>query len=329
MRALIKRSIAMIIALSVVLGAGVATVAAQQTKSGPASGNGFRVSPVRSELTIDKGKSQQLTITVENPSDIPTTAKAVVNDFVSSDQENGEPRLILDNSVPLPKNDFTKLVRGLHDIDLGPREKKDITISIAVPADANAGGYYGAIRFLPSVINNSGNVGLTASVGTIVLVRVPGNLTERLELVQMGASQKDHIKSFFNHGDIDVVVRLKNTGDIHVKPFGKVQIKDMFGKVVKEYELNNVEPRANILPDSIRKFTNPVSKPSHGWIGRYTITTSIGYSQGSGDLINAKTSFWYIPNWVFIALLVLVLVVAGVVFFLLKRRDHKLNRARH
>lgn len=311
-----KRSIAALaVLLAMVLAAS--TVSHAQVTTG--GGNGFRISPVRSEFVIEKGKSQQLTVNIENPTDANVTAEPVVNDFISSDNETGEPRLILDDSIPPPKNSFKRLVDTQAPIQLGPREKKDITITIRVPADANPGGYYGAIRFVPSSTTGAGNVGLTASVGTIVLVRVPGNLTERLDLVELTTAQNGKAKSFFTSGDVSVLSRIKNSGDIHLQPFGKVQVKNMFGKVVHEYEFNNTDPRANILPDSIRKFEDSVPKPKGGWLGRYTVVANLGISQGSGDLISSSTTFWYMPAWSLIALLILLVAIAAGGYYLYRK----------
>lgn len=308
MIAVVKRSIALTIALvTALMVVSVSSSNAQVTTGG---GNGFRISPVRSEFTIEKGKSQQLTVNIENPTDANVLATPVVNDFISSDNETGEPRLILDDSVAPPKNSFKRLVDALPAVELGPREKKDINVTIRVPDDANAGGYYGAIRFVPSASTGTGNVGLTASVGTIVLIRVPGDLTERLDLVELTAGQDGKAKSFFTGGDVSVITRIKNSGDIHLQPFGKVQVKNMFGSVVKEYEFNNTDPRANILPDSIRRFEDDIEKPSRGWLGRYTVVANLGISQGSGDLISSSTTFWYLPIWALIVLLLLVLAIA-------------------
>ncbi len=280
------------------------------------TGNGFRVSPVRSELMIEKGSSETLNVTVENPTDANVIARAVVNDFVASENEDGEPRLILDEDTPAPKNSFKSLVGSLPDVQLGPREKKELPVTITIPENANAGGYYGAVRFVPASSSDSGNVALTASVGSIVLVRVPGDLTERLNLVELGAAKVGgNVMSFLTSGDVQVITRLKNTGDIHVQPFGKVQVKNMFGKVVQEFELNANEPRANILPESTRRFEDKLNKPKGGWIGRYTITANIGYSQGSGDLISTTASFWYVPMWAVAALFVLLAAIIGAIFW--------------
>lgn len=325
MISVVKRSIALTMALLTALLVVSTTSGNAQVTTG--GGNGFRISPVRSEFTIEKGKSQQLTINIENPTDANVIATPVINDFISSENETGEPRLILDDSVAPPKNSFKRLVDALQPLELGPREKKDLNVTIRVPENANAGGYYGAVRFVPSATTGTGNVGLTASVGTIVLIRVPGDLTERLDLVELTAGQDGKAKSFFTGGNVSIITRIKNSGDIHLQPFGKVQIKNMFGSVVKEYEFNDDDPRANILPDSIRRFQDDIEKPSKGWLGRYTVIANLGISQGSGDLISSSTTFWYLPVWALIVLLILVIALAAGGYFAYKR--YSIPRPKH
>src|SRR5579862_2371342 len=87
--------------------------------SGQGAANGFLISPVRSELTINKGQSQTVDITIQNPTNSPTVAQAVVNDFVASDDESGDPRLILDSNTPAPHNDFRTLVSPIPNVSLG------------------------------------------------------------------------------------------------------------------------------------------------------------------------------------------------------------------
>lgn len=329
MGVMLKRSIAIIMVVLVSVGLAGGLVTAQSNTN--VSGNGFRISPVRSDLTIEKGKASSITITVENPTDYQTVATPIINDFIASDKEDGAPRLILDSkSAPTPKNDFKSLVQPIDNISLGPKEKKDITVKLNVPSSASSGGYYGAIRFAPSVIGGGGNVSLTASVGTIVLVTVPGDLVQKLDLVQMSAEQKSgnryNTKSFLTSGDVSVMTRLKNSGDIHVQPFGRVQIKNMFGHVVTSYELNNVEPKSNVLPGSIRRFDDKVNY--NKWFGRYTIEANLGYSQGSGKLISSKATFWYIPALVIYATLAVVVIATAGGYLYFVKRNQKTRRNR-
>lgn len=321
----IRRGLLTVAAALSIVAVGAQGVSAQSGSGSTTNNvaNGFRISPVRSELTIEKGKSQTITVTVENPTNVPTVARAVLNDFVASADESGTPRLVLDEKAPAPRNDFRALVASISDVNLAAGQKKDISVKISIPKDAHSGGYYGAIRFVP--VNNgsqSSNVGLTASVGTIVLVTVPGDLTEKATLVQISAEQNDKAKSFITSGNVSVLTRLKNDGDIHLKPFGRVQVKNAFGKVVASYEFNNVDPRANILPESTRKFSNELPK-NIKWFGRYTIEANLGYSQGSGNLISAKAAFWYIPTWALYALAVLVLVIVAGAYLVYRKLSAK------
>lgn len=325
MRRLSLRAVACLVAVGFVL--AISTVAhAQQNKTTttPAPGNGFRISPVRAEYTIDKGDGKTIAITLENPSNASTVARGVVNDFVASDKEDGEPRLILDENAKAPRNSFKNLVQPIGDITLAPREKKEVPVTIRVPSDAHSGGYYGAIRFV-TVNNNiaNNNVGLNASVGTIVLVTVPGNLTQKLTLVQFGsADSKGKFKSFFTSGPVHVVARVKNVGDIHVKPFGKIIITGFSGKVIESYEINNKAPRDNVLPDSVRRFENTLNHKK--WLGRYTISANIGYVEGSGDIISAKSTFWYLPPFALAVILIVVAaLVVGAVFAVSRLRGQR------
>ena len=300
--------------------AGVAQVAAQPAGQQTVSGNGFRVSPVTSEFVIESGQSEVFTITVENPTESPITAVPVVNDFVPGENEDGEALPILDIDATPPRNSFRSLVSSIDEIELGPRERKDIDVVISVPEDANAGGYYGIVRFEPKNLNDVGNVTLAASVGSIALVRVPGDLTERMDLEQLSAAQGDSLKSFFTGGDVSVLVRLKNSGDIHLQPFGRVNVKNMFGDTVASYELNDTNPRAFILPDTIRRFQDDLD--NENWFGRYTIEANLGYSQG-GDVLSAETTFWYIPVWALIAFFVGLGAIALGIIALVNRRGNK------
>lgn len=286
------------------------------------TGNGFRVSPVRTELTIPKGRSETVVVSVENPSETPVRVTPEINNFVADEDESGSPRLILDDSVLPPRNDLKRLVSPLEGFTITAGQRKEIPVTISVPNDANAGGYYGAVRFIPELPTPEGrNVALTGSVGTIFLIEVPGDLKQQLNLVQFGAAEGNSYRGFFIGGKVNVLTRLKNTGDIHVKPFGKVQIKNMFGKIVHEYEFNNTDPRANVLPDSTRRFVDEI--PQKGWFGRYTIKTNLGYSSGGGELISANASFWYFATWVFYGLIALLLIIIAAIYWLVRRRTKR------
>jgi len=296
------------------------TLFAAPYASAATEATGYTVSPVETEITVNKGTTQTVELSVQNPSSTTVDVKAVINDFVASNDESGSPRLILNSNAQLPADNFESLVAPIGNITLGPLAKVYFPVTITIPLNANSGGYYGAVRFIPTSINQTGNVGLTASVGSIFLITVPGNLIERISLTQLSAADKSgNPSSFLTSGSVSVLTRLDNTGNIQLQPFGNIIIKNMFGHIVGSYQFNNSVPRANILPDSIRKFINPLTGSS--WFGRYTVVETIAYQQGTGNYITSSASFYYFPVWFLILVVVIVaLLVVGIYWIGYRRR---------
>ncbi|MDB5182456.1 MAG: hypothetical protein JWO47_240 [Candidatus Saccharibacteria bacterium] len=278
--------------------------------------NGYRISPLRTELTIEKGTSQTATVSIENPSKVPFKVKGVINDFEASDSENGQPGLLLDGSYA-PSHSLKRFVSDPAEVDLAPNERKEVKVVISIPSNAAAGGYYGAIRFLPVETVAGANVSLAASVGSLFLVNVPGNINEHLQLLQFGAASNGSIKKVITGGPVSIITRFKNDGDTHEKPFGKIQVKDSKGKVVAEEEINNVEPKSNVLPASIRKFETKLKNSK--WFGYYTVTAGYGYNPSNGELITAKASFWYVPFWVLALVIIFILAVLGAIYMIYRK----------
>jgi hypothetical protein len=281
-----------------------------------ATGNGLKVSPVRTDLTIEPGNTQTVTITVQNVTGSTATFQAIINDFVAtSGNETGQPDLILDPNKYAPSHSLKRFVAPVPDVTLAAGESKEVKVNISVPTNAAGGGYFGAVRFAPAGSSDAGkNVTLSASVGSLILVKVPGNIKEQLTLETFDVRQGDPNKAgasglFMSGKDLNAVARFKNSGDVQEQPFGKVVLKKG-GKVIASSEINNTDPRGNVLPDSIRRFSVSLDKAS-GW-GKYTVEGNFGYGT-KGQLLSATTSFYVIP----VLLIVLVVLAVAVLLFLI------------
>ncbi len=296
--------LAIVIAGATLLFGGVDSAAAQSAGGAAGQGNGLKIAPVRTDLTIEKGSNRMVSIFVENITASPISLRGIANDFVSSDDESGEPRIILDEKESAPGNSFKALVGKIESLSLKPNERKEIKAIITVPQKAASGGYYGAIRFVAAEGENNKNVALTASAGTIFLIRVPGDITEKLSVESFGVSHNGRVASLFNSGPVNIETRFRNFGNVHVQPFGKIFVKNTSGKIIAEMELNNVQPRGSVLPGSIRKFTNDVK--SEKMFGRYVVEGSFGYGS-NGELIMAKKTFYVIPFKLIGSILLVVL----------------------
>src|SRR5579862_2481478 len=79
--------------LAVLLVLSGSQLASAATSTG--AGNGLRVSPVRSDIDMDPGQTQTVTIDVTNVTTETATFQAIVNDFIANPNETGEPALLV------------------------------------------------------------------------------------------------------------------------------------------------------------------------------------------------------------------------------------------
>ena len=315
------------IALSVLLAAifVISPVAAAGLNNVP---NGILISPVVSETTISKGQTATIPMSIQNPTNYPVTLKATVNDFVANSNESGVPQIILNSSkAKLPLNNFELLVSPIPNITLSPQQRLYFNVTVTVPSTAASGGYYGVVRFENANLESTANVGIGASTGTLFLITVPGNLSYKLNLTQIAVEQNNKPVSFVTSGKLSVVTRLDNVGNIHLQPFGTIEVENTFHKIIATLQFNSTNPRSNILPDSVRKFTNAM--PKVHYLGHYTVVASIAWQQGSGNIIIASASFWYLPVWFIVIVIAVIVVIAWVIWFVIHRHRANLRRYRH
>ncbi len=287
-----------------------------------APGSGLSISPLHNQLTLDPGQATTLKLNIKNITQNNITAKAYVNDF-KSDNNTGNPVIITDPKVQLPTS-IKKFVQPI-DVPLAVGEKKEVSVPITIPAGATPGAYYGIIRYraIPagSAAPKEGEVSLSASVGTIVLIQIRGDLKERAQLSALKVFNNDSSGTIFFKKPNKVGVEINNLGNSFVQPFGKVVITNTEGKQIYSYEVNNNEPRSNVLPGSKRMFINSIKnidKP-----GRYTVSASIAVSDGSDVLVSQKT-FWYVTGGFLLAILGLLVLL--VVLTLLAYRKYRKSR---
>lgn len=270
---------------------------------------GLQVSPVIIDLNSEKGGSYTLKLTVTNVTLNTLEIASTTNDFTAADG-SGNPKIITDNSAPATGYSLRSWVSPIPNMTLQPKESRSITVTVNVPANAEAGGHYGVIRFNGTVPKGDAQVSLNASVGTLLLARVAGNITEKLVIKDMFTEQKGKRHGLVSNGPVTIVTDVSNTGNVHVKPVGTMTIKDTFGKTVGSFPFgSNVK---NVLPGSTRRFDQVFDK--RFMFGRYTAHVEAGYGTTGGVLIG-DTTFWVIP-----LKLIAFIVVFIILFVLLFRR---------
>lgn len=273
------------------------------------AGQGLEIAPPLVDLKANPGQTIKQQIRVRNVTKDKLVVKAQFEDFVASG-EDGQPKILLKEGETSPYS-IKDWLSAPSSLTLEPNQRESIEVVINVPKNAGPGGHYGVVRFTgtPPELEGTG-VSLSASVGTLILVNVPGDIKQSAKVVELFASKNGKRGKFFEYGPLTVTTRVQNDGNIHFKPKGTVQVTNMLGKNVVVGQFN--QEGRNVLPSSIRKFEQTIDKKF--MIGRYTIRADIVYG-ADNQITTAKSSFWVIPY----KIIAIVVLAIALLIFLIKR----------
>ncbi len=270
---------------------------------------GLTYSPTIIELDLKPGKTYLELIKLRNEGEITETYYPQALDFVARGEEGGQEFI-----APETGNTAYSLASWVKyptdQIVLAPGEDTAFTISIVVPTNAEPGGKYaGLLLSTRSVLDvNTSGTAISTMTGPIILGAIEGQQVENLTVDEFGVN-----KDYFEYIPAEFSIRLQNTGNIHVKPYGVVEIKNMFGAVTTTLPVN---PKlGNVLPNSFRKFDVAWDDNSFR-IGQYSAQLKLTYGTDR-QLTSAIVSFWVIP-WkvLLIGLLALIAFIAMLRFVL-------------
>jgi hypothetical protein len=169
----------------------------------PLTSHALTVSPVTQELTADPGDQLSGEMILANDQNETITFTSSVQEFEALG-ETGTPNF-LDST-----DDIASWIDVQDQVTLAPNERATITYAINVPADASPGDHAAGLLWTRS---GEGDVALTATVGTLVFVRVSGSLSEVGEVVEFGAANG---KTSFSTLPVDMFYRFQNTGNTRV-----------------------------------------------------------------------------------------------------------------
>lgn len=286
------------------------------------SANTLKVSPVRTDTDVAPGTSTNVKITVTNITNASIRVHPIINDFIAGDEE-GTPALILDEDQFAPKHSLKQFIAPLEDITIPANQAKTVEVVVSVPETAQAGGYFGAVRFAPTSPDGGGQVNLSASVASIILLTVPGDAVEQLRLTDFTPQQNGVAGSFFTSGaGIASFVRFENQGNTQVGPFGKLSVVQG-DTVVYETDFNVTDPKEVILPDSARRWDIPFDTLSG--FGYYKVLGTFTYG-AQNQTVEVVSGFWVIPmQYILIAasILVTLSIAVVVVVILTVRRSRR------
>jgi hypothetical protein len=309
-----KKVIAGALSIVALLTASISGVwAATNTPVAANTDNGLRIAPVRTDITLQPGQTKEVPVYITDETKSPVTLQVVINNFIANGT-TGIPNLIYSqHSSYYDPNDLKQFIAPIPNITLQPYKETFVNVKISIPKNNPGGGYYAAVRFAPAYITQSKNVTLSASVASLILVKVPGpGLKEQVSLSSFNV--QDHGQPgrfFFSSNSLQAVAAFTNTGNVQEEPFGKVEVQNMSGKVIMTKQINTGIPPGNVLPGSKRVFNVKLSEL--GSFGKYKVSGFFGYGT-TGQLLSASTTIYVVAPWIIGLVVLIILLIIALIF---------------
>ena len=266
------------------------------------------ISPPKEELFGNAGDTITEKIKVSNDSPTDITYQVQVDNFTAEGDKGGV-NLIDDKNAPLTNISLASWVTTEPSrFTANINSPAIVSYTIKIPKGAEPGGKYASVIIKRAGQAVQGGDAVDTRVGSLILLRVSGDVTEKLSL---DAFKTDN--NYYQKGPVSFSLRTTNTGNVHVAPQGRIVITDTFGHKVDEIALS----QANVLPTSSRVVQTTWGNSK--LIGRYTATLVATYGQ-QNETLSATTSFIVMPIWLVIVLLALLLTI---VLLITQRRGIK------
>lgn len=244
----------------------------------PCSIKSLTISPPLIDLEGSPGQTIVEEFRVINETDEPVELSVSIEGFRAKGEE-GQPEFVSPeeeeaefyNWIEIDKEPFILL----------PQTRKTIPLIIRISEKASPGGYYAAIFWStapPKIEEEKIAIGVVGKIGALILLKITGEVKEEGRLLEFFIKER---KRILNRLPVNFVVRFENTGNVHLKPEGEIEIIDVFGKIIASLLVN--KRRANVLPESVRKFENK-------WETRY--------KGAKGLILEAKTKENFLENFI-------------------------------
>ena len=195
-------------------------------------------------------------------------------------------------------------------IQLGPGEKKSVKIFI----DKNRitkGGHYASILAEIQAPASAQQINVKGILSSLLFVRA--NTGKEIEEGKIDAFEP--LRDGIDYPDT-YILRFENSGNVHVIPYGLIQVFDPLGNLVAKGQLN--DNSLDALPESIRRYDMPVTTYQKVLLpGIYTAKIDLHFGKTNQKL---STSVKFFSQGMFDFPKIAILIVIGLLLLFLVRK---------
>jgi len=249
------------------------------------------VGPGKTEVLLSPGDSYTKEILITNRSGEKKLFTIAVEDFQGSEDPGATVEFLGTERGPYSLKDYVR--PEIEEIILSHGQRLRLPVVINIPQNAEPGGLYGSVMISAKNLDDGGTkvendmaaakMKIITRVASLFFVTVKGDVLQ-------GGILKDFKtgKNFYEKGPVSFKMLSENTGNIHLSPYGIIEIKNLLGAKVGEAK---IDPWF-VMPKSMR--TREIKWNTSFLFGRYTAQISL--NRGYKDIIDtADFSFWVIP----------------------------------
>lgn len=279
-----------------------------------AASSGIEVSPAYLEVAISEdGERKDVPITLTNKTDREVTLDIYPLDFLQKDEMGTIGFLGQDNSYSYSLSSFLSF--ATRQVILEPGEKKDVLVTITNRHDLSPGGHYAAViaREARGEGDSEDKTRITPSIASLLLIHKEGGERFNASLIQSswpkGLVTFSYPKFF--------TMTIQNAGNIHITPYGRVEVRDLFGRLLEDGSIN---PNSLVVLPESRRIIDVFMTPLAMSLPISLNTISIkGHDSLNKTSFELKDSFFYVHPLVPVVILA-VLILLGFIKFKKRKR---------
>jgi hypothetical protein len=211
-------------------------------------------------------------------------------------------------------------------LDLGPKQRKELTLHIDVSRNEPAADYYFSVLFLttpPSSDNKTSQPAIQTGIALQVLTSIGSTDTEAY-------INNFSVPFYLQSGPVPFTLRIANVGKQYVTPKGTILIRNMFGQTIGKVDVapaSVLSSSFRTIPDSQQylqqsnesnEMTPQIIWPEKFLLGFYTATLSLTLAPNT--TVETKTvHFFAFPLQLLLISLILLLLLIVIIVRVRKR----------
>lgn len=280
--------------------------------------SGIEIAPAFVEVDLTTAaQSKEIKIELTNHSPETVRLRMFPIDFKQSD-EQGRLTFFTNNTGTFSYSLSSFLSFEADQLILSPKEKKIFTVVVRNRADLSPGGHYAAV--VGSLINeqNSGETQIAPAVSSLILLRKVGGEYFNLSLKEVGWPERWVVLGYPS----TLTLMFQNEGNIHMIPYGRAEIRDIFGRLVYKGIINTSSTR--VFPESRRRIDVEMKKVEGGFPFSINILKVEGQDSLKKATYSYREYFLYVnPFTAMLTFTAVVIALVGIKLVKKKSQGHR------